>query len=303
MLTPKNSTVILMSGPQSVLKETTHMNEADYELNFIDLTNNDARSHTATENVSLSIADFTNLDKDQQADALPFFQSQSVRSNQAILFFDKNNPSDLLPEIIEQATSVISPRENAEQVLELIESTLLHLKNTQSLKSDLENTLGAFGLLTEATFALRTLNEARALSVLLSSLYPQNKDLTLGLTELLINGIEHGNLEITFEEKGELLRLGKWQQEIERRQSLETYKHKTVKIDYVHRADRIEFTIEDEGDGFDTTRFLGNENAPNIATGGLTCFHGRGIKLASQICFDKLEYLGKGNKVRATVML
>ncbi|WP_025898834.1 ATP-binding protein [Sneathiella glossodoripedis] len=300
MLSEKDSNIILMSTPHSVLHEVFSIGHQDYNMNFVDLLDSTHNTPAIINNALIAIADFDGCNKDQQELLLNFFQSQSVRTTEVILFFNKSKSEDLLPEIIEQATTLVSPVSEKEQILELLENTLAHLKNARDLKNNLNSTLKSFGLLTKGKFELSTLSEARSLSVLLSSLFPENKNLTLGLTELLINGIEHGNLGISFDEKGKLLSSGKWQEEVERRQKLKENSKKVVTLTYERGSDFAEFLITDEGEGFDTSKFM-NSDGPNLALGDLTNFHGRGIKLAKQLCFDKLEYLGCGNQVRGII--
>jgi len=154
----------------------------------------------------------------------------------------------------------------------------------------------------EGSFSLHSLKEAQSLSQLLATLSPEHPDLQLGLLELLVNGIEHGNLGITFNEKGELLKNGTWQAEIERRLNLKKYCHKKVRIEFKRTKKQIKFTIEDEGAGFDSDKYIADP-PENGTTAPSTCLHGRGIKLANQLCFDHLKYLGTGSKVTATINL
>ncbi len=49
----------------------------------------------------------------------------------------------------------------------------------------------------------------------------------MGLSELLVNAIEHGNLEIGYDEKSRLLQSEGWQGEIDRRLALPEYTDQT----------------------------------------------------------------------------
>ena len=59
-----------------------------------------------------------------------------------------------------------------------------------------------------------------------------------------------------------------------------------------HGAD-LHYRIEDQGEGFDWRKYL--EISPERAFHT----HGRGIAMSRMLCFDSLEYVGKGNEVRA----
>lgn len=60
-------------------------------------------------------------------------------------------------------------------------------------------------------------------------------------------------------------------------------------------ADRVSFTITDQGEGFDWRRFLNFD--PERAFDP----NGRGIAMARMMSFAEVEYQGKGNVVVATV--
>jgi len=178
-----------------------------------------------------------------------------------------------------------------------------HSKTT----SDLPEVIGPpyvseedFSHLKQATFRFRTLNEARLLCDLVSSQTFDPIIVGIGLIELMVNAIEHGNLEITYEEKGLLLKQGIWKKEVERRLNLEKYQERDATLEYQRNEKLIEVLITDEGDGFDPDKFLQNQT-PDIKGSVGSQFHGRGIAVASQLDFKKIEYLGKGNQVRVAI--
>ena len=152
-------------------------------------------------------------------------------------------------------------------------------------------------LLAEGRHAFRTLDEAREMATVLSSLCPEPQRVVVGMSELLINAVEHGNLGITYEEKGELKENGTWQEEVERRLQLPEYSGREVSIDIVQDNSEIKFTITDQGDGFDFSSYL--EMDPDRAFDN----HGRGIAMSRMLSFDSLEYQGSGNSVIASVKL
>jgi hypothetical protein len=115
-----------------------------------------------------------------------------------------------------------------------------------------------------------------------------------GLTELLLNAIEHGNLEFGGEEKGELLKEGRWTEALEMRQSHPKYMSRKVHMISVKSNDTLTFIISDEGAGFDY------KNPVEMPPGAL---NGRGILLARELSFDSLEYKGCGNMVIAQIDL
>jgi hypothetical protein len=116
-----------------------------------------------------------------------------------------------------------------------------------------------------------------------------------GLTELLLNGIEHGNLEIGNALKGELLEKGRWGDEVERRLEQSKYMHRKVLLLSIKSASTLTFIITDEGSGFD---YASRNEEPEIGA-----LNGRGLKLARELAFDLLEFKGRGNVVVAQVDL
>jgi hypothetical protein len=119
----------------------------------------------------------------------------------------------------------------------------------------------------------------------------------VGLWELILNGIEHGNLGISYAEKSQLNQDNKWTAEIERRLLLSENKSKSVEIYMNRNESNIEFIIKDQGIGFDWHDYL--DISPERAFDS----HGRGIAMACMYSFDRVEYSGHGNVVSAIVSM
>ncbi len=149
----------------------------------------------------------------------------------------------------------------------------------------------AYRLLVNGDFRFRTLEEARRLTLLLSQSCPDPKRVALGLSELLVNAVEHGNLGISYSEKSQLLREGRWQEEIEHRLEEELYRNRYVEVFFRSGVEGVTLTIVDQGDGFDWVPYL--DFSPERAFDA----HGRGISVARMLSFDALEYRGAGNEV------
>ena len=114
----------------------------------------------------------------------------------------------------------------------------------------------------------------------------------LGLVELLTNSLEHGNLEISFEEKSNALQEGVLNKLYEDRLSNPKFLERKIRVNFRMNNSQAEWLIEDEGKGFDW-KALQND----IQEERLFDLNGRGIFIC-QFLFDELEYMGKGNKVR-----
>lgn len=113
----------------------------------------------------------------------------------------------------------------------------------------------------------------------------------IGLQELLINAIEHGNLDITNIEKQELLDRGDYSRVLKERMQLPEYKEKFVDIKIFSTPEYLKITLEDMGKGFDPSQIPDPENPENFLKES-----GKGILMAIH-AFDKVEYNAIGNGV------
>lgn len=126
---------------------------------------------------------------------------------------------------------------------------------------------------------------------------PQSEKLgtKIGLVELIANAMEHGNLEITFDEKQAAMNLGLEgidRLREERALNPELAK-RLVTVEFFMEKTSCEWIITDEGIGFDWRSLPNPLNPENLAQPS-----GRGIFLA-RMHFHEIEFLGKGNRVRA----
>jgi CheY-like chemotaxis protein/anti-sigma regulatory factor (Ser/Thr protein kinase) len=184
---------------------------------------------------------------------------------------------------------------DSDVLLSIVQSALQHHGIYSGLRASVKKYKNMIGLITESHFEFHTLEEAHDLTVFLANFFPDPERMVLGISELLINAIEHGNLGITYEEKSDLTRHGCWEQEIQRRVVLPEYNQKRVRVHYEKRADEIILTISDEGEGFEWQRYLDMD--PDRATDS----HGRGIAMSRMVSFDSLQYEGCGNTVTCMV--
>jgi DNA-binding response OmpR family regulator len=113
----------------------------------------------------------------------------------------------------------------------------------------------------------------------------------LGLYEIVVNAIEHGNLGITYEEKEDSLNRNTYQTLLESRLRMAVEDKKTVTIKSALDRSGVEVEVRDEGKGFDHSKFPTATDAESIMSA-----HGRGILLAS-LYFDSIEFQGSGNTV------
>ncbi|HOO72234.1 MAG TPA: ATP-binding protein [Spirochaetota bacterium] len=115
----------------------------------------------------------------------------------------------------------------------------------------------------------------------------------IALREIMINAIEHGNLNISFMEKSTAMIKDEYFKLLKSRQLDPKYRDKKIEIEYTFDHDKVVYRITDEGNGFDHNSMV-KRSINRINDGMIT--HGRGIAMARQI-FDHLRYNEKGNEV------
>lgn len=165
----------------------------------------------------------------------------------------------------------------------------------KALMASLNVTRSSAKLINNANFQFRNLKDVTAVSSLLACTCDEPEKIAMGLSELMINAVEHGNLEIGYKEKSSLRKKGLWEAEIASRLEQPQNKDKYATIDVINKPDSVTFIITDQGKGFDWSGYM------EFDTSRVMDNHGRGIAMANQLYFSNLEYIGTGNKVKVKV--
>ncbi len=176
-------------------------------------------------------------------------------------------------------------------LLSILRSALRDFAVYDDVKAQLDQRNAALSRLDSCRFSVQTLDDVKNISAYFANLYPDPDSAIMGLKEMMINAVEHGNLGITYDDKTELNENGTWEEEVERRLSLPENKEKFAQAVLERKGDEIIFTLEDEGDGFEWEEYL--EMDPKRALDN----HGRGIAMSKMLSFDDVEYVAPGNKV------
>lgn len=116
----------------------------------------------------------------------------------------------------------------------------------------------------------------------------------LGLFEMLTNSIEHGSLEISYEEKSAAMEseVQSWKSFLQQRYQNPLYASREVCLEFQLGKECCEWLITDQGPGFDWKSIPDPDDPENLLSS-----HGRGVMLAT-MQFDEITYIGKGNQVR-----
>ena len=182
-------------------------------------------------------------------------------------------------------------------LLTVVEAALADYKRYLSLQEHLAQSTESLKLIKNAVFEIKTLAQADGMAAMLANCCPDPQKAVVGLSELLINAIEHGNLEIDFDQKTQLLANNSWQDYVIEKLKSEPYSNRSVRIELNKLEDQgeLEFIITDEGTGFDWM------SLEDHASKRVMQSHGRGILIAKNLSFDSVEFIGSGNQVRACV--
>lgn len=180
-------------------------------------------------------------------------------------------------------------------LLAVVRSALEMVQRRRVLARAIDESRGVIGLIVEGCFRVKSLQEARALSAAISSLGADPVSVALGLSELIINGIEHGNLGISFHEKAELLAADRWEAEIQTRLASAAHSGKFVEVRIRRAPGALHVAIRDQGPGFDWRPYL------DLSESRALYPNGRGIAMARHIAFRNLQFIDPGNEVVATL--
>lgn len=180
-------------------------------------------------------------------------------------------------------------------LIPLLQSAIKDRLNYLQLQRELNRMFEVRFMLQEGTFRFRTPDEGHSLTVFLAQMFPRVDQAIRGLSELFMNAIEHGNLQIGYLLKSKLNEDGVWYEEILRRLTLPEYQNKYVTVEFVRTAEYASITITDQGQGFYWEPYLELSAERAFDT------HGRGIAWANKFSFDETVYYSPGNKVKAVM--
>lgn len=139
--------------------------------------------------------------------------------------------------------------------------------------------------------------EARILARDVALCCPEPEKVVVPFYELLLNAVEHGNLNISYGEKKLLVVAEKWQDEIKERLKKDEYKDKFASVSCEIIDKNIIVTIKDEGKGFNPQTYL------DFVPARMGEPHGRGILNAHAVFGGFMEYKGSGNEVVCRIVL
>jgi anti-sigma regulatory factor (Ser/Thr protein kinase) len=207
------------------------------------------------------------------------------------------NKQDIIDGLNAGAYYYLTKPFEGEMLLSVVKTAVRDRDAYKELQKTLLSGQKMLGNMESSSFRYQLLDEARAIATLLAGACPDPGKVVTGLSELLVNSIEHGNLGIGYEEKSALLAAGVWENEVNQRLQQPGYRDKYATVDFLRTDEVIEITVVDQGLGFDWQKYM--QFSPERVLDN----HGRGIALANALSFSRLEYKGVGNEVTARIEL
>ncbi len=184
-----------------------------------------------------------------------------------------------------------------DMLLSVIHTAIRDRNHFLSLQQMVKENQTSMGLLKDAHFQFSTLQHVKQLSTLLANTCPESESVITGLSELMINAVEHGNLEISYEQKTQLIAESNWREEVEKRLQMEPFNSRQADVHYHRNNEQITIIIEDKGKGFNWQQYIDFDSERILHS------HGRGIAMANKFSFDKLSYNECGNQVTILINL
>jgi len=224
-------------------------------------------------------------------------KEKEIKNIPIIMQTNNMEKTDMLAGLNAGAYYYVSKPYNKKTLVSIVSTAVRDYQHYSQLKDKVRKTTEPLCMMKKGEFRFQSLNEGRNLAAILSNACPNSDEVVLGLTELMINAVEHGNLGIGYDEKTRLNANNEWEKEVSRRLALPLNKDKYVSIEFSRDINEIKFLIADQGRGFDWEQYM------EISPKRIFDNHGRGIAMANLISFDQLEYLETGNKVSVTVSL
>lgn len=177
----------------------------------------------------------------------------------------------------------------------IVNAAINQYREYRQLQENVRSAVRPFAHLHHGAFRFSSVEEGRMLANFFAQTSPDPGKVVIGLQELMINAVEHGNLGLSYQDKSDLLMQDRWHDEVEHRLTQPEYRDRFVEVLFERLGTALRFTIRDQGQGFDWQKYLDFDPARIFDT------HGRGIAMARKLSFSSLEYQGTGNTVVATI--
>jgi len=223
-------------------------------------------------------------------DLLRWIKAQPHLKNIPVVMLTANDTMEHIREGIEAGAYYYLTKPIQGAILQsIVKSAIRDFNLKISLLKKIKEGENVFRLLKDGEFYFKTISEGKGLAINLANT-SGIPEAGIGLNELFVNAVEHGNFCITYDEKTLLVNNNIWENEVSRLQALPENRHKSVKVCFHTEPDSITITIEDQGKGFNFDKYLRLDEKRVFDT------HGRGIITAVHY-LSRLTYTPPGNKI------
>lgn len=182
-----------------------------------------------------------------------------------------------------------------QMLIGIVRAALHESRNFVLMREEVRKHKNVLGLIEQARFRFRTLEEAKNVAYYIASCCPDPESTVFGLSELMINAVEHGNLGITYAQKTQLVLSGDWESEVRARLQKAENQKKYATLSFENNHETISIVIRDQGKGFDWQNYI------DFNPQRMTDPHGRGIAMAKNMSFSHMEYREGGREVLCQV--
>jgi DNA-binding response OmpR family regulator len=187
---------------------------------------------------------------------------------------------------------------DSKTLISIVNSAAREVMHIREMLHDIEQKLIVSDIMYMSEFRIQSPEQARRLGIYLGNLCkkPNQVSIGYGISELLLNSIEHGNLDIGYNLKNDLLKMSEkhFKDEVERRLALSENKDKFVNLIYTKNGGDMEIIITDCGQGFKHKKYM------DFDTYALHEPNGRGVPMAKVHC-KNIMFNEKGNQVKIIV--
>ncbi|MBF0420479.1 MAG: response regulator [Magnetococcales bacterium] len=201
--------------------------------------------------------------------------------------------TDIIQGYLAGASNYLTKPFEDELLLSVVSVTLKESERLRRLHREVQLAQRPLLFMQSGYYTFQTMDQVYELAAHIAHASRSPERIASGLSELLINAIEHGNLGISYQEKTALVLNDRWQSEVDLRLQHPENAKKVASLEFNRKGKELHFFIKDQGDGFDWQRYL------DIDPLRIVDPHGRGIAMANSMSFTSLHYQGKGNEVLA----
>jgi CheY-like chemotaxis protein len=168
-----------------------------------------------------------------------------------ILQTSDTSPDKLLEGIRAGAYYYLTKPFSREELQAVVANALNQYRFTRLAQEALSNLKTSLYSVNEISLNFRSREDVHQTTALMPHISSLTMAQEMGLIELMLNAVEHGNLAITYDEKTQLINEGRLESEITDRLGQPEFSDKSATLHFRKSHGEYHFTITDEGKGFD----------------------------------------------------